>query len=356
VSYDEANTKLPRRMSVTSDAGVEWGFTRLDVANPSGVVAGNPGDVARATTGVLYECVGGTAWIAVVSGVFAGLVVVDPTNAAADDTPDKSTPFVTIQGALDAIGAPVDAADQKARWTVQIVSGEYDEDLTIPAGRRIVLLPLGPVTLGDGAGPDYESTTPRSITFDATPAFGQRVTFGIGTIIPTCVHAVRCTQATAFDVSGDLVLVGTPTVPEAAAVRVSMTRVRGDVDGTALAALGVDLHFDRSRVDGDVNGAANTVIVHAESAAFQGTITTVAICHVTACNLDGDVTVTQPPTFGGAAVLPPGFYSCRFDGTHTFTGPAGSLYLDAASNYWIKANAWVLGGGATKTIIGDLTP
>ena len=356
MSYDDADTKLPRRVSITSEAGVEWGFTRLAVANPSGVVAGNPGDVARATTGVLYECVGGTAWIAVVSGVFAGLVVVDPTNAAADDTPDKSTPFVTIQGALDAIGVPVDAADQKVRWTVQVVSGEYDEDLTIPAGRRIVLLPLGPVTLGDGAGPDYESTTPRSITFDATPAFGQRVTFGIGTIIPTCVHAVRCTQATAFDVSGDLVLVGTPTVGEAAAVRLSMTRVRGDVDGTALTALGVDLHFDKSRVDGDVSGATNTVIVHAESAAFQGAITTVAICHAANCNFDGDVTVTQPPTFGGVAVLPPGCYSCRFDGTHTFTGPAGSLYLDAASNYWFKTNAWVPGGGATKTIIGDLTP
>lgn len=72
---------------------------------------------------------------------------------------------------------------------------------------------------------------------------------------------------------------------------------------------------------------------------------------------EDNVTVSALPTAAGLDRMPPGFYACDFNGGGaTFTGPANSCYLDSASNYWFKANGWALGGVATKTILGDLTP
>jgi len=40
----------------------------------------------------------------------------------------------------------------------------------------------------------------------------------------------------------------------------------------------------------------------------------------------------------------------------TFTGPAGSCWLDGQTNYWFKANASALAGGATKVVLTDVVP
>lgn len=356
MSYGDANNKFQRRVSITGANGDEWGFFRLDVANPNGTVMGTDGDIGRAVDGTLYQCHGGSVWTALVSGVFTGLAVVAPLDPGSEDDGDTSTPFVTIQGALNAIGVPVDVADQKTRWSILVVSGQYDEDLTIPQGRRITFVPMGPLTLGDGAGADYQSTVPRSITMPVDPLFGERATLTIGTLIPGCIYGDRCTQSTAFDVSGDLLLTGTPTVPEAATVRLMMTRIRGNLDASGVTALAVDLHCTGVRVDGDVVGTPNMLLIHATRSYFRGEVNVRVIGHANACTFGGDLTVTAPPTAAGTAALPPGFYACDFRNGATYTGPANSLLLDASSNYWFKDDGWALGGAASKVILGDLTP
>lgn len=285
-------------------------------------------------------------------------VLVDPSNPQADDSSGLDLPFVTIQAALDAIGTPSDLADQKVRWTIQISSGQYDEDLSVPASRRITLLPFGPVTLGDGAANvNFGSTTPRSITVDGTPAFGGRSAFSIGTILPGCIYGDNCTQATAFDVSGDVNLVGAGMALGTEQVaRFMMTRVRGQILGVAGSLC--DLHFSGSRIDGgiDEDGGA-LAIIHANRSYFPGALDVALISHASLCKFEDDITVSLLPTVLGLDSLPPGFYNCSFNnGVNTFSGPPTSLFLDSASNYFFKASGWVLGGGATKTIINDATP
>lgn len=309
--------------------------------------------LARALTG-LRDAVA----IALEEGpIYAGgeLLLVSPDHPRAADDSDPDTPFATIQGALTAIGDPVDAADQKRRFGILIQPGEYDEAPSVPAGRRITLIPLGPVTLGDGAGADYASTTPRDLTVDVSAAFGGRSTFTIGTIIPDCIYGDRCTQATGFDISGDLVLTGTPTTPLAAAIRLAMVRIRGDFDASALPAATLDVHNNAVRTDGNVSMATQGVLVNSVRSYYQGTISAIAIVHANSARFDGDITVTSAPTVAGLNIMPPGFHTCLFEGTTpTITAPAGAVYLDAVSNYWFKTNSWALGGSASKTIIGDL--
>jgi len=282
------------------------------------------------------------------------VLIVNPHSPLADDDGGTSSPYVTIQAALNDIGEPQSEADQKRRFTVIIAPGVYDQSLQIAAGRRITLLCEGPVTIGDGAADsDFVSTTPRNITVDCTPAFGGRATLTISPAVSAQLYGARCTQTTAFDISGDLVLVGDPTAALVAAVRLYTVRIRGNLDGTGLTAIGVDMHLKGTRVDGTLNGP-NIGIIDAFHCAFQGLVSVLVFVHALACSIEAGLTVVGPPSTAGSDVLPGGMYSCRFSGT--FTGPSSSAWMDAATNYWFKTNGASLAGGASKTILGDLTP
>jgi len=285
-------------------------------------------------------------------------LLVDPGNPQASDSTGIDLPYVTIQAALNGIGVPVDLADQKRRFTIAIASGQYDEDLVTPASRRLTLLPLGPVTLGDGAANvNFGSTTPRNILIDGTPAFGGRSTFSIGTVLPGCIYGDRCTQANAFDISGNLTLDGSGmALGTEQAVRLNMTRVRGNISASAGSL--TDIHCTGVRVDGSITQSPGIVaLVHGNRSYFVGAISLFEITHASLCKFESDITVAAGPTIGALDKMPPGFYGCQFNaGPHTFTGPAGSLFVDAASNYWFKTDGWLLGGAASKTIIGDLVP
>ena len=62
------------------------------------------------------------------------------------------------------------------------------------------------------------------------------------------------------------------------------------------------------------------------------------------CDLNDDITITSLP---GGEAFPQGFYACNFR-SHTFTGPANSLIIDASCH-----NLPALAGGATKVMISD---
>jgi hypothetical protein len=281
-------------------------------------------------------------------------LLVDPANPQASDSTSIEFPFITIQAAVSAIGAPADLNDQKQRFSILIAPGEYDEDVSVQAGRRIAFIPLGPVTLGDGTvNANYASTTPRNLTVDCTPAFGGRATFAIGTIIGDEVHGTKGAQTAAMTISGNIVFTGAPTIAEAATVRLSTIYVYGNIDGTTLSSIGVDLHINKSRIDGTCGGT-NVALFQASGADLRGLGTFLFAGNMIDCSINAGLTVAAAPNFQGAAGFPPGMYSCYFAGT--FTGPAATCWMDAATNFWFKTNGAALAGGATKVILGDLVP
>jgi hypothetical protein len=79
-------------------------------------------------------------------------------------------PCATISQALTNAGPAANADEVKEGQTFLIEAGAYDESITIPDGRFVNLIALGTVILGDAAGANLASTTPRNVTFNPTNA------------------------------------------------------------------------------------------------------------------------------------------------------------------------------------------
>jgi len=278
--------------------------------------------------------------------------LVNPKAWNASDNGDPSTPFVTIQGAIDAFPAPVDAASELRRDMILIAAGKYNEDLVIGPARRTFLIGLGPVTLGDGAGTNFGSTTPRSITWnnDQAAEFSKaRPTLFIGTINwGGEASSTHTAYASSFDITGGLIMTETPggTTTE---LHLQGVKIRGSVDASAAPVSIFNCYFYRSFFDTTVD-FPNGILNIAESCEFDGPTTFASYCRCTQCEFDGNTNFTS----GVNATLPPtGFYGCDIAGTVT---TPGTLELDGVSNFKFKANGAVLAGGGAKSIIEDLVP
>ena len=153
------------------------------VPNPFNVATGGGGGGGSGSGFVPMggpQLAGAPAGFASARGIY-----VNPQASDAADDANLSTPFLTIQGAISAVPAPTSALEELQRNTIYIAPGSYDENLTVPPARRIALLGLGAVTLGDGALTNGGSTTPRSITWqlDQNLEFGNaRPQLVIGTL------------------------------------------------------------------------------------------------------------------------------------------------------------------------------
>jgi len=125
-------------------------------------------------------------------------------------------------------------------------------------------------------------------------------------------------------------------------------KVFGDVDLTAKTGV-TNIYLNRCYFDHAFNTSGANIVI-AESCEFDELVDVGSYSRIVDCEFSGGMTVTSVQNY-----LPPqGIYNTDFSGT--FTGPAGSCLLDAVSNYWFKNNGAVLAGGATKVILGDLTP
>jgi len=287
------------------------------------------------------------------------VLYVNNDSTSAEEDGSIQSPFKAIQDALDFIGIPVDNAGNREHWTIFIHPGFYDEDLVVPESRIIALIGLGFWVLGDGASQYFNSsTTPRNITINlnANTEFGSnpRPSFMIGsTCTPEC-SSTHTTYSFGCIVSGDI----SWDVPAGALgsttheFQLHGARVVGSIFNPA--GMGIcNMYIEKSRV-GDGTTAIqgiSTNIVKAESTRFSGSLDLTSISRIDRCRLDGNVT-----TISIASYLPPsGFICCVFSAI-TFSGPAGSFRVDAYSNYSAKNAPIILAGGATKVILGDLTP
>lgn len=237
-------------------------------------------------------------------------------------------PFPTIQEAIDSYGVPVDAADQARNGSIFVEGGVYEEDLVIPARRSIFINAFGGIIqLGTLA-------TPRSVTID-----DDVVIAGSGLQL----------AALQLVITGNVIVTDGGTA-NSTLVFTSETTRKIDGTGHTTGALFLIIENDLTGDAGVAVDASTALIVRLDNSVVTGTITCGTLARALGTSFFGDITISTA-SLGGLDVL----IQCDF-GAITWTGPAGSFRVDAMSNFNAKAAAVALAGGATKTIVGDLTP
>lgn len=296
---------------------------------------------------------------------------VDPSNPFAVDDTDLSTPFVTIQAAIDVLEATAQAlsagfppyvtAAQMLWWTVYTVPGIFDEDVAFPGGLAWRWVMLGPVTLGNGTQSNLGSTNTRNVTWDTNPQIepsftGQdqiRPGLCIETLTPGPTSSTHTGYACGLDITGNLELTDTSGLGGSTVeLHLCQVKIRGDLvhNKPGITNIYAENCFFDQAITNPFPGSPNLVVI--KETEFDGTVTIASLSRAVQCEIQGDWTVS-----GVASYVPPnGFIDCQFGPGITWTGPAGSFIVDAYSNAKAKAAGVALGGGATKVIIGDTTP
>lgn len=117
----------------------------------------------------------GTDFIAGLGGFWVETyeVWVAPNDPTAKDDFVLNTPFLTIQGAINALEVhPIPAggvwgspAGSFIRPQIKVATGIYNENLEIPTDAYLILTAMGPVVLGSGDLDYWESSVSRDITW-----------------------------------------------------------------------------------------------------------------------------------------------------------------------------------------------
>lgn len=314
---------------------------------------------------------------------FLDAIWVDWSTAVAPGDQDGTmgAPYSTLTAAVAGAVAKQDALPVGilpgerggTRQVFVVAGGIYDEDLLLTRGDTFyIFLTMGPVTLGNGQGANFTSTNSRDLVWVNSQTSEDADTGGLpGNRRPQLVIApmydagpmssTHTSVASGMTISGDFVLQN----PDGGAggttaeIHLSHVKVVGDLtrDNGVDPDFGIrncylircffDQAFNIERQGG--NGGGNLVeVIDTE---FDGLITVDSYSRMVECEIGGGMTTVA----GFSNFLPPGgMYNTTFFGT--YTGPAASLLLDAATNYFFKTNGAALAGGATKVILGDLVP
>jgi hypothetical protein len=257
-------------------------------------------------------------------------------------------PYTSIQAALTAMGPAVSEADFERARIVYISGGAYDESITIPRGRIITLVAEGTVILGDGVGANFTSTTPRSVTFlpDSADIFGSDIKPSL-TIMASAQSDPTSTfiaEAGAFFISGNLNIDGSGVSHN---VNLRSVKIQGAITKTTAGL--TNLQGYGLYVIGASNlSAGSTLLERCFECEFDNLLTLDGYNAIINSELNGGMTVVANQN-----TLPPSgiFHSTLFG---TYTGPAGMLKLDLASDYFFRANGATLGGAATKVILSPV--
>lgn len=298
-------------------------------------------------------------------------VYVAPTHPDAVDDADLTTPFITIQGALNAIGVPASLAEQRTRYAIYVEAGEYDEDLSIPEARILNLIAMGPVVLGDGAGDFYQSsTTPRNITYNVNQANefpnGPRPYLGIGTTqVQGSGRGVHNAYGSGWIISGTIIgnLSGGPADVSTHEIQLQQCFVQQGMDWSPNPGSGCNSYFDHCAI-GPTDEDAPAIVGTAGGASFRivwanetifgspygGGPADVVITfwnRFTHCNFTQDLVCTVGYV-ADPELAPGGMFGCEIAGNYN---SPGAFFIDAATYHNFRANGGVLLGGATLDVI-----
>lgn len=322
-------------------------------------VAGKTGTVSLVTTDMTtsrtptYYSSAGTSLEQHLTGIDAALVGALHSNQGyyhvngrrTDTyTPNGSyqTPYKTIQAALTAIGTPTSADEQNTRIVLLIAPGEYDESITIPAGRSITLIALGPVTLGDSVD---SSTTARNITWsvdeDSEHTGGINPSLTIATLARGNVSHQDSRRAVGFIVTGDFII--DESSPSSIELFLNSVVIKGDVNGSGnTGPLHVQM-YDTDIIGDFTCPPARLDLV--ENCKFGGPVAVIGYSRISYSVISAGIFVATLED----RVKPRGLISCDISGT--FTGSAGTFLVDRVTDYYATQNGVTLGGTATKVLL-----
>jgi hypothetical protein len=311
-------------------------------------------------------------------------------DGSATSPPDGSLdkPYPSIQAAVSAVPVPATVAESVQEWMILIAPGDYDEDVTITGAVRLALIGLGAFRLGryTAAGGTQTNivavadSTPRNLVWSYE--IGQVISDGaapqlvIGTIGGTDV--VRPGKPIANRISGSIIIRGTAVSGASggtAFLSIANTQVDAGIkqdpsssdketdptqpaiDVMGFSGVLVDRHFN-SRFRGEIRGPLNDVpatdpayrLATSFRSLYEQLVQVTGYASIEQAGIERGMTVSQVPNLGSLkSVLPPGMVNSTFTGE--FTGPAGSLLLDAVTNTWFIRNGAKLAGGATKRFL-----
>lgn len=277
---------------------------------------------------------------------FTNVLFADSTSTAKNQDGSPSRPFSSLQQVI----LKAETLPGKTRKLILIApDSKFDEDVEISDKWGIgSIIGLGPWTLGDGAGNAFSSTTPRNLTISGSKSIDGGSTWPgvvIGTLFDDETSSTHTAYHNGVTISGDFIV---GAISNTFQLHMRNVKVAGNFDGTATTQ-GIQTYIRRCYFDNAFN-SPSAILNIVESTQFDSLITVLLYNRMWQCEVRSGMTVT-----GSGTTLPPaGMFQTDFKGV--FTGSVGSLKLDAVTNYFFKQNAASLAGGATKTILGDLTP
>jgi hypothetical protein len=281
------------------------------------------------------------------------LAWVSPRNPAAADDDNFNTPFITIQGFLDAVGEPVSIADERRLFTALVADGFFDEALNVPAARSIRFLAMGPVVLGDGAGRYYnESTTPRDVTYnydqDKEFADNPRPCLSFGVLAPRVdAKSTHLAYNAGWIISGSIIGAPGATATTTIELYLEGCHVQRGIDFSQPSGI-VNTYLRRSRLsdDGETGYCLqgdHLQLMISEMTRYEEAINIEYINRSIHDLIQGDVTIATI----GSEIPPSGIYGSDFATGLTWTGPAGSFNADNVTAAWAIIRGLAFAGGAT---------
>ncbi|MCI0403797.1 MAG: hypothetical protein L0212_09765 [Acidobacteria bacterium] len=320
------------------------------------------------------------------------ILFVDGGAATSAEHGSLDHPYKKIQTAIGAVPIPDPLADSAVAdsaedWMILIAPGDYDESIEINGPVRLALIGLGAFRLGRYTAPGptqpkrtnilaEAGATPRNVkwTYNQNEAIpgGAAPQLVIGMIGGTDV--VRHGKPIANRISGSIFVEGSGwiggdagNVPEGGTAFLAIANTQVDagitydpdpdkretpptqpaIGATGFSGILVDRHF-KSRFRGAILGHTLATSFMSQ---YEQLVQVSGYASIEQAAFAAGMTVSQVPNLGSLkSVVPPGMVNSTFAGT--FTGPAGSLLLDAATNTWFIRNGATLAGGATKSFLG----
>jgi len=265
------------------------------------------------------------------------------SNAKEAGDGSSAKPFKSLQDAVDAASA----LGQGVRKIIFVAAGSaFDEDVVVNNG-FLSIMGLGPFTLGAADLDLWNSTTPRSFTYNATlPNTMQDRWDGLilGTIMDDESSSTHTAAMNGFTISGDMNF----NNPSGSSKSLQLRNVKVQGNFTQTGNQSVQTYLRRCFFDNTFTGDSNMQLNIADSCEFDGLVTVGAYCRIWQCQIQGGLTTGGVPI---TSLPPNGIYQTDFDGV--FTGPANSLLLDPVTNYFFNNNGATLAGGATRVLIHD---
>jgi hypothetical protein len=268
--------------------------------------------------------------------------------------PDGSlnAPYTTIQAAINSAEAVPSGASVQ---TIDVVGGDYPEALSIAiAGKRLVFLAHGEVNLGTFAGANWTpSGTRRDVVFTGNGSFDLNgitpsVTFARAEGGPGMPHG-------GWRISGKIDQTAITSTGPWSFVAHSVHVFGSDGTSTGDAWLGpatlgannrVGAQLYESTFDARVTG--NLSITVAADSSLLGAIDIYSIAAARFTAFGANVTTSVQGS------VQPGLVGCSVIGAHTWTAPAGTLYLDPQSNYVFQLSGWTFSGPSLGIVSLDV--